>query len=142
MKTVQMGDRAKIHFTVKLPSGETLGTSKTGPPMEFTLGKGKLIKKLEQAMVGMQVGETRTIPLTPEEGYGLRDESRVLTIKKSDLPTQKDIAVGRTVQYMNESGGMVNMIITQVQDDTVTLDANHPFAGKDLVYEIVLLVIY
>ena len=142
MKTAQLGDRAKIHYTVKLPSGEVLGTSKTGPPLEFTLGKGKLIKKLEQGIVGMQVGETRTVELSPEEGYGRRDESRVITVKKKELPTQQDIAVGRTVQYMGESGGMVNMIIVQVHDDAVTLDANHPFAGKELIFEVVLLVLY
>jgi len=142
MKTVQMGDRAKIHYTIKLPSGEVIGTSKTGLPLEFTLGKGKLIKKLEEGIVGMEVGETRTIAVTPQEGYGVRDESRVITVKKEELPTQEDIAVGRTVQYMGESGNMVNMIIAQVHDDAVTLDANHPFAGKDLVFEVALLVVY
>ncbi|MGB5987693.1 MAG: FKBP-type peptidyl-prolyl cis-trans isomerase [Desulfobacterales bacterium] len=142
MKTAQIGDRAKIHYTVKLPGGEVLGTSKSGPPLEFTLGKGKLIKKLEQGIVGMEVGESRTIEIPAEEGYGRRDESRVITVKKEELPTQQDIAVGRTVQYMGESGGMVNMIIVQVHDDAVTLDANHPFAGKDLVFEVVLLVLY
>ena len=142
MTTIRWGDRAKIHFTVKLPSGELLGTSKTGQPLEFTLGKGKLLKKLEQGIAGMAVGETRVIEVSPEEGYGRRDESRVITVKKEELPTQKDIAVGREVQYMGESGGMVNMIITHVHEDAVTLDANHPFAGKDLLFEVVLLVVY
>ena len=142
MKTVQMGDRAKIHYTVKLPTGEVIGTSKTGPPLEFTLGKGKLLKKLEEGISGMEVGQTRTIEVSPIEGYGVRDESRVITVKKEELPTRDDIAVGRTVQYMGESGNMVNMIISRVHEDAVTLDANHPFAGKDLIFEVVLLVVY
>lgn len=141
MKTVKVGKRVKLHYTVKLADGEVVGTSKGGMPLEFTVGKGKVLKGLEQGVIGMEVGESRTIEIPPEAGYGMRDESRVLRLKKSELPTQDDIAIGRTVQYMNESGGMVNLIIVGVDEDTVTLDANHPFAGKTLTYEVAVVAV-
>lgn len=141
MQTAQHGHYVKIHYTAKLISGEVVGTSKNGQPLALTIGKGKLIPKLEQGLIGMRVGETRRIELSPEEGYGERDDTKVIKVKKTELPTKKDIAVGRTVQFMNESSGMVNLMITEVGEETVTLDANHPFAGNTLNYEVVLLAV-
>lgn len=142
MKKAEVGNFVKMHYTVKLSSGEIVGTSKKGMPLEFRIGRGKVFKRLEQGIVGMQAGESRTIEIAPEDGYGLRNEALVLKINKTELPTQNDIALGRTVQYMNESGSMVNLIIVDVGDDSVTLDANHPFAGKTLIYEVVLVAIF
>lgn len=139
MKTAERGSYVKLHYKVRFDSGEVVGSSKRNSPLAFTIGKGKVLKKLEQGIIGMQVDETRRIEIPPEEGFGFRDNSLVLKLKKEDLPTQKDIAVGRTVQFMNESGGMVNLIITAVGDDYVIVDANHPFAGRTVIYEVVLL---
>jgi peptidylprolyl isomerase len=142
MAKAEIGQRVKVHYTLKLKSGEVVGTSKRSMPLEFRIGKGKVIRKLETGVIGMELGETRRIEISPGEGYGRRNEKLVIRVPKKELPSQEDIAVGRTVQYMNESGGMVNFIIVAMDDDTVTLDANHPLAGKDLVYEVVLVAVH
>ncbi|MFZ7127676.1 MAG: FKBP-type peptidyl-prolyl cis-trans isomerase [Desulfobacterales bacterium] len=142
MKKAELGKQVKVHYTVKLESGEVVGTSKRSMPLDFRIGKGKVLKGLEHGIIGMEVGQSRTITIPPEEGYGRRNEALMVKVKKSDLPTQTDIAVGRTVQFMNESGAMVNLIITEVGDETVTLDANHPFAGKTLIYDVILVAVY
>ncbi len=141
MKTAERGSYVKLHYTVTLESGEVVGSSKRSAPLAFTIGKRKVLKKLEQGIIGMQIDEKRRIEIPPEEGFGMRDNSLVMKIKKEELPTQKDIAIGRTVQFMNETGGMVNLIITDVGDDHVIVDANHPFAGKTVIYEVVLLAV-
>ena len=139
IKKAGLGDRVKIHYTVKLAGGEVVGTSKKGKPLTFTIGKGAVIKGLEHGMIGMQKGESRTLEVAPEQGYGARNEALVMTIKREELPADVDPEVGRTVQYLDSKGGMTNFIIAAVGEGTVTLDANHPFAGRILRYEIVLL---
>jgi FKBP-type peptidyl-prolyl cis-trans isomerase 2 len=142
MAKAEVGRRVKLHYTLKLKSGEVVGTSKRSMPLEFRIGKGKVIRKLETGVIGMEPGESRRIEVSPEEGYGRRNEELVIRLAKGELPSREDIAVGRTVQYMNESGSMVNFVIAATDEDSVTLDANHPLAGKDLVYEVVLVAVH
>ena len=139
MKKAEIGDFVKVHYTIKRQDGKIVGASEQGKPLGFILGRGKVLKKLEQGVIGMRINETRTVKLTPEEGYGLRKPSMVIKIRKEDLPTQQHIAVGRTLQYMDESGTMINFIIADMDADTVILDANHPLAGQHLTYHVVLI---
>lgn len=141
MSSAQIGHRVALHYIIREPGGKIVGRTPNGRPLEFTIGRGKVFKGLEQGVIGMQVGQRRVIDLPPELGYGQRDESRMLTLKKEQMPTQEDIAVGRTVQYMDESGGMVNFMIVHVDERTVTLDANHPFAGKTMRFEVELVAL-
>lgn len=141
MTKAKAGDRVKIHYTIKLTNGEIVGTSRNGMPLSFKIGHGKVIKGLEQGVIGMQAGESRTIEITPEHGYGRRNEELVTTVSKEELPSQMDIAVGRTVQFLDTGERMVSMIVTAVGEKTVTLDANHPFAGQLLTFEIILVAL-
>jgi FKBP-type peptidyl-prolyl cis-trans isomerase 2 len=141
MQVAQAGQQAKIHYTIRLQSGEVVGTSKTGMPLVFRIGKGDVIKGLEQGVIGMQLGESRTIEIPPAAGYGARNDGRVLTLKREELPADLNTTVGRTVQYMTETGNRINLVIAAVGEDTVTLDANHPFAGQTLLFDVTLLAL-
>ncbi|QTA81047.1 Peptidyl-prolyl cis-trans isomerase, FKBP-type [Desulfonema limicola] len=141
MKTAQRGNLVKIHYNIKLDNGETAGTTRGGQPLSFTIGKGKVMKKLEQGIIGMQLNESRTIKIEPEHGFGQRNESLVLKVKKEEIQTQMEIAPGRTIQYKSETGESVNFIIRDFDEHTVTIDGNHPFAGENLTFEVVLVAI-
>ncbi len=141
MKTAQIGNHAKVHYTVMLEDGEVMGTSKGGMPLSFTIGNGEIIKGLENGVVGMKAGDAKTITIAPEEGYGHRNEDQVIKIRRDELPPEEDIAVGRILQYRNENGHMVSLVVSEADEETVTLDANHPFAGHTLIYKIELVAL-
>jgi peptidylprolyl isomerase len=139
MQQAQKGHFVKIHYRIKLPDGKIVGASPSNKPLGFTIGKGKVLKGLESCVIGMQVGQTRTIAVPADQGYGHRNPDLVITVSRQELPSQNEIKVGRTVQYMNESGAMVNFLILAADPETVTLDANHPFAGQELIYEVTMV---
>ena len=139
MKQAGKGDFVKIQYTIKLPDGRTVGRSSINKPLGFIIGKGKVLKGLESGVIGMQAGQSRTIAVAPDQGYGHRNPDLVITVSRQELPSQNDIKIGRTVQYMNESGAMVNFLIIAEDQETVTLDANHPFTGQELIYEVTLV---
>jgi len=139
MKTADTGDQVRVHYTIKLSSGEIVGGSGGGRPLAFRIGSATVIKGLEQGVIGMQVNESRTIQIPPEDGYGLRNEELVLTLDKAALPANIDLVPGRALQYRKETGEAMNFIVAHVGEKTVTIDANHPFAGLTLTFEIVLV---
>ncbi|MGD9210411.1 MAG: FKBP-type peptidyl-prolyl cis-trans isomerase [Desulfobacteraceae bacterium] len=139
MKEAEFGKRAKIHYTVKLQDGKTVGSSRGGQPLSFTIGRGKLFKTLEQGIIGMKVGDVRTIDLSPKDAYGIRDESKVLKIDRSKLDETIKLQAGRVVQYRSETQEVVNLLIREFDENTVTVDANHPLAGEALTYTVHLV---
>jgi len=139
MNAARPGSRVKIHYTVRLESGQVVGSSKGGQPLSFTIGKGKVIQGLEDGVVNMVPGESRSITIPPEAGYGHRKEERVLVIPKERMPKEMPLESGRTVQYRSETGEVVNLVILSVAEDRVIVDGNHPFAGQTLIYDVVLL---
>ncbi len=141
MKTAQIGDHAKVHYTVKLEDDEVMGTSKGGMPLSFKIGSGQIIKGLEEGVLGMKAGDSKIITIEPEDGYGHRNEDLVIKIRRDELPAEEDITIGRVLQYRTENSSVVNLIVSDVGEETVTLDANHPFAGHTLVYDIELVSI-
>ena len=141
MKEAAYGRRAKIHYTVKLDNGKTVGSSKGGQPLSFTIGRGKLFKKLEQGIIGMQVGEMRTIAIAPEDAYGIRDESRVMRIDRSKIDETVGLQKGRVVQYRSETQETVNLLIRDLDDASIVVDANHPLAGEALTYTVHLVAV-
>lgn len=139
MMEAKIGARAKIHYTVKLRDGKTVGSSKGGQPLSFTIGRGKVFKALEREIIGMKSGDVRTIKISPEEGYGVRDESQVMRIDRSKLGENAKLQKGRVVQYRSETQEVVNLLIRDLDDETVTVDANHPLAGEALTYTVHLV---
>jgi peptidylprolyl isomerase len=136
MVEAQNGLRARIHYSVKLANGKTVGSSGGGHPLSFTIGRGKLMKSLEKGIIGMKTGDVRTIHIPPEKGYGLRDESLVMTLDRSQLDENIKLQKGRVFQYRSETQEVVNLLVRDLDDKTVTVDANHPLAGEELTYTV------
>lgn len=139
MEEAKMGTRAKIHYTVKLQDGKTIGSSKGGQPLSFTMGRGKIFKVLEQGIIGMKTGDVRTIDIAPEDAYGIRDDSKVMMLERSKVDANVDLQKGRVMQYRSETQEVVNLLVLDLDDDTVTVDANHPLAGEKLTYTVHLV---
>lgn len=140
MKTTARGDTVKVHYTGKLADGTVFDSSVGRDPIEFTLGSGSLIPGFETAVEGLAVGEKKTVVVGPEDAYGVRDDGKVMQVDQADLPDEIDPKPGMVLQARTE-GGATRFTVTQVTDDTVTLDANHPLAGKQLTFEMEVMEI-
>jgi FKBP-type peptidyl-prolyl cis-trans isomerase 2 len=141
MRKAQKENTVKIHYTGKLDNGLVFDSSIDKDPLEFTIGAGSLIEGFETGVVGMNVGEKKTLVIPPEKGYGERNEELALEVDKNQLPSDISLTAGETLQLKQPDGNSVVVIITKVTDDTVTLDANHPLAGKTLTFDIELMEI-
>lgn len=141
MSKVKDGDTVKVHYTGKLTDdGTVFDSSEDREPLEFTLGEGQLIPGFEEAVIGMEEGDSTTVEIASEDAYGQRREDLELEVSKSDLPDNIEPKVGMQLQMQQQQNGQaVPVQITAVEDDFVKLDANHPLAGKDLTFDIELL---
>lgn len=141
MNVAKKGLRARIHYTAQLKDGKIVGSSRGGQPLSFTIGKGKVLKGLEQGILGMEVGQVRAVEISPELGYGVRNEKLVMRLDRSKLPDNIMLEKGRVVQYRSETQEVVNLLIRDFDDESVTVDANHPFAGETLIYNVHLVAL-
>jgi len=141
MGQVKIGDTVKVHYTGKLDDGVVFDSSNDRDPLEFEVGSGNIIKGFDVAVVGMQIGDRKTIVVAPEDGYGPHDERLVADIQRSQVPDQIDLKVGEPLQVKHQSGQVLNVTIAGVTDQYVTLDANHPLAGQTLTFDIELVAI-
>lgn len=140
MSTVKDGDTVKVHYTGKLNDGTVFDSSQDREPLEFTLGEGKLIPGFEKAVTGMEEGDSTTVKIASEDAYGERRDDLELEVAKNELPDNVDPQVGMQLQMQQQqSGQAIPVKITSVEDEKVTLDANHPLAGQDLTFDIELL---
>jgi peptidylprolyl isomerase len=138
MSHAKNGDTVKVHLTGRLENGDIFSKPED-EPFEFTLGSGELIPGFEKGIVGMEVGEIKKITVPPEEAYGLRQEKLLFDLKKSDLDVTP--VIGQHLQIRRSGGDLLKVTVAGVDEDTVTLDANHPFAGKTLLFEVKLVEI-
>ena len=141
MAQAQSGDKVKVHYTGKFEDDTVFDTSKDKEPLEFMIGSGEVIPGFEKSIIGMEEGEEKTIIIPPEEAYGPKREELILKREKSEFPENIRPVVGKQVGIrLNQPDvPLINAIITEVSEDTVTLDANHPLAGKTLVFDIELV---
>ncbi len=135
----KMGDKVKVHYRGTLEDGTEFDTSFGGDPLEFTLGENQVIPGFENAVVGMSEGDKKTVSIPPDEGYGPHMEELVATIPRSHLPNDLEPQEGMTLEARSEDGHVTVVTITDVGNDTVTLDANHELAGQELTFEIQLV---
>ena len=133
------GDTVKVHYIGRLGNGRGLSTSKGGAPLEVKIGSQGHIVGLERGLIGMKPGETKTITVPPEEGHGQEREELIVNVPKSDFPEDISPAIGKRVQLRKEGGGRIELTIKRIDEDTVTLDGNHPLAGETLTLEVQLL---
>jgi len=141
MAQAKTGDNVKVHYTGKLQEGEVFDSSQGKAPLEFRIGDGKVIAGFEQGVLGMEVGDKKQISISPEEGYGVRNEELVAVIEKTLLPTDIDTSVGQQLQVKQQDGTAIKLLVTAETEDNVTLDANHPLAGKTLLFDVELVEI-
>ena len=142
MSTAQKGNTVKVHYTGKLTDGTVFDSSyQRNEPIEFTLGQKNMIAGFEQAVEGMSEGDTKTAEIPANEAYGDKKEDMILKIPKSDIPENIKPEVGQQLAMQDNNGQQVPVTVTEVSDENVTLDANHPLAGKDLVFELELVEI-
>lgn len=141
MSKVKDGDTVKVHYTGTLKDGQVFDTSAEREPLEFTLGQGQLIPGFEKAVKGMEVGDSTSIEIPTEEAYGESREDLVINVPKDQLPDEVEPKVGMQLQVNQENGQPIPVRITEIADEDLTLDANHPLAGKDLKFDIELVEI-
>jgi peptidylprolyl isomerase len=139
MTQAKKGDKVKVHYTGKLEDGTVFSSSPQEEPLQFTIGEGQILPGFEEALIGMNPGESKTVQIGPENGYGPRLEELVVVIDRERLPNQMDPALGERLQIRQTDGRTIAVTVTDVSPSTVTLDANHPLAGKDLTFDIRLL---
>jgi len=141
MTQAQVGDMVKVHYTGRLADGTTFDTSLERDPLEFTLGEGELIAGFEQAVLGMAAGESKTTTIPAAQAYGPHHAERVIDVERHHLPSDLQPEIGQQLQMTRPDGTTLSVIITTVTETQVTLDANHPLAGQDLIFDITLVEI-
>tara|TARA_Y100001937_G_scaffold90249_1_gene122079 strand:- start:46 stop:462 length:417 start_codon:yes stop_codon:yes gene_type:complete len=135
---VKEGNTVKVHYTGKFEDDKVFDTSKEREPISFKVGAGMMIPGFENGVVGLKEGESKTLKITPEEGYGQRNNDLVNEIPLERLP--EGVERGALLQAQTEQGPM-NVVVSEVKETTAMIDANHPLAGKNLVFDIELVEI-
>ena len=139
MTQVKSGDTVRIHYTGTLADGTTFDSSQGRDPLEFTVGSGQIIPGLDKAMTGMEPGEKKTVEVPSEEAYGpVHDEARQ-HVPRTEIPDHIPLDLGTQLQVQTPTGQTVQVVVADVTEEQVTLDANHPLAGKDLTFAIELV---
>ena len=141
MNKAKQGDCVKVHYRGSLDSGEVFDTSQDREPLEFTIGEGRVIAGFEDAVVGMVAGEEKSVRIPSAEAYGERREDMVAVFNSGQFPEDLAPAVGQILQLKRDDGMLIQVMVTDVTGDQVTLDANHPLAGKDLIFDLKLVEI-
>ncbi|MEZ5016312.1 MAG: peptidylprolyl isomerase [Flavipsychrobacter sp.] len=141
MTQVKSGDTVKVHYHGKLTDGTTFDTSEGRDPLEFKVGEGQVIKGFDDALTDMKVGDKKTVEIPVDQAYGQRNDNMVMEYPKSDFPADMTPEVGLQLHMSDNSGNTFPVVITEVKEEAVVLDANHPLAGKDLIFDIELVAI-
>lgn len=141
MSEAKSGDTVRIHYTGTLQDGTQFDSSKGRDPLEFTIGAGQIIPGLEREVEGMKVGETKTVTAPAEEAYGEHNPAAIQEVPRETISDDIDLTVGNRLQAVTQDGNQITVTVAAVTDETVTMDANHPLAGKDLVFEVELVEI-
>lgn len=138
---VKKGDTIQVHYTGKFEDGKEFDSSLSRQPLQFEVGAGRVIKGFEDAVVGLQAGEKKTVTIPAEDAYGSYDENLLIEIPKKNVPEGVTPEVGMRLQLVNQQGQAAHVVVTEIVDETVRLDANHPLAGKTLVFDLEVLEI-
>jgi FKBP-type peptidyl-prolyl cis-trans isomerase 2 len=139
MAKAKIGDTVKVHYTGKLDDGTVFDTSEGTQPLVFKIGEGRIIPGFENGVLGMEEGESREISVPPEEAYGDRQDALVRKFPRDQLPPSINPEIGQRLQMRRADGETVEVFISDLDEESVTIDANHPLAGKTLHFEIRLV---
>ncbi len=139
MAQAKKGDKVQVHYTGKLDDGTVFDSSQGRDPLEFQLGTGSVIPGFEEAVMGMQEGESKTAYIPADQAYGEYHDEMLLTVSRDQFPPDLEPQVGQELQLREQDGQTFVVQVKDVSDDEVTLDANHPLAGEDLTFDIQLV---
>lgn len=141
MTQAKSGDTVRIHYTGTLADGTQFDSSAGRDPLEFALGGGQVIPGFDSAVDGMSVGESKTVTIEPDQAYGERHDQLVQSVPRSALPDDMEPAVGMHLQSQSPEGQIMDLVVIEVDDETITVDANHPLSGHALTFDIELVEI-
>jgi peptidylprolyl isomerase len=141
MSRVEKGNKVKIHYTGTLEDGTVFDSSKDRDPLEFEIGAGNVIPGFENGVIGMAVGESKTINIEPSDGYGNHRPDLIVEVEKSKFPENISPEVGLQLQLQQPDGKVVDVIVSEMKEEIVVLDANHPLAGRKLTFEVELVAV-
>lgn len=141
MAKSKKGDVVKVHYTGKLSDGTVFDSSKDREPLSFNLGKNEVIAGFENAILGMEEGQSKSITIASDEAYGDYKKNLVLPVSRDKIPSDIKPEVGMQLESVQPDGKRIPVTIIKVDDENVTLDANHPLAGQDLHFDIELVEI-
>ena len=141
MMQAKLGDTVKVHYTGRLDDGTVFDSSSDRDPLEFTLGEGNIIAGFEEAVVGMSIGDAKTTLIPVDQAYGPHREEMVVVVERTQMPPDMQPEIGQQLQIQQPTGEAIPVIVTEVSDHEITLDANHPLAGEELTFEIELVEI-
>lgn len=141
-QAAKAGDTVQVHYTGKLDDGSVFDSSAGRDPLEFTVGTGQVIPGFEQAVEGMAVGQTKTVTIPSAEAYGERVAEAVLQVPREQLPPDLEPEVGQQLVMQSRDGRQIPIVVVEVTEDSITIDANHPLAGRDLTFEIELVSVH
>ena len=139
MSKAQPGDTVSVHYTGKLSDDTIFDSSRDREPLSFEIGAGNVIPGFEQGVVGMEPGDTKTVTIDSDKAYGPYREEQVIEVERARLPDDIEPEVGQQLQVQQADGQTAIVVIKEVTDGSVALDANHPLAGEDLTFEIELV---
>ena len=141
MSQVKQNDTVVVHYTGKLKTGQVFDSSLEREPMEFTLGQGQLIPGFENGIIDMTVSEKKSIEIPSDEAYGEAKPELILEIEKTQIPEEIKPEIGVRLMSTSPDGNQMPLLITEVKETTIIVDANHPLAGQDLIFEVELIEI-
>jgi FKBP-type peptidyl-prolyl cis-trans isomerase 2 len=141
MAVAKTNDTVKVHYTGKLTSGEVFDSSENREPLQFTVGTGQMIKGFDEAVNGMEEKEKKTVNIPAAEAYGPKRDDLKQNISKTQLPEDLKPEVGQTLMATSPDGQQTQVTVTDVTEAEIEIDANHPLAGHDLVFDIELVSI-
>ena len=136
MQQAQNGDKVKVHYHGRLRTGETFDSSEGRDPLEFEVGAGQMIKGFDEGVKGMQVGDKKTVEIDASDAYGQREDGNMIEFPKDQFPTDMKPEEGMQLMLSNDQGQQFPVQVAEVKEDSVVLDANHPLAGQDLIFDI------
>jgi peptidylprolyl isomerase len=141
MSKAKSGDTVRVHYTGKLEDGTKFDSSAGKDPLEFSLGANDVLPGLDSAIEGMAVGDSKSVKIAANDAYGPRHEQLIQDVPREHLPDDMQPAVGMQLQAQGQDGQPIRLVITAVEDKTITVDGNHPLAGKPLNFDIELVEI-
>jgi len=141
MQKVKSGDKVKVHYHGRLTDGQTFDKSEGREPLEFEVGSGMVIKGFDDGVTGMSVGDKKTINIPFNEAYGPKNPDMIIDMPKDRFPKEIELEIGMPLAMSDGQGQQFEVIVTQLKEESVVLDANHPLAGQDLIFDLELIEI-